>query len=301
MTRATLNVFTVDVEDWHQSTLNVDLPISPRVRDNTYRLLDILAASGVRGTFFVLGLVARRFPEVVRRITAGGHEVASHGWSHRPVFSLGAKAFRGEIQDSVASVEDQTGTRVMGFRAPDFSIREDAFWAFEVLAEEGIIYDSSIFPISGPRYGVKSAFRRPWRIRCAAGPELIELPLTTIEKFGVRIPIAGGGYFRLLPYVVTRTAIRHVNRSGIPATTYFHPYELDTEEIPTSAHQIPLKLRLSQHCLRSRVEGKLRRLLADFRWVPAREVIAWEPTLTDGRVLDLASPGAPRWLVRETA
>jgi polysaccharide deacetylase family protein (PEP-CTERM system associated) len=303
MTPSIANLLTVDVEDWHQSTLNFDLPVSRRVCDNTYRLLDMMAAAGVHATFFVLGLVAARFPEVVRRIAQGGHEVATHGWSHRPVYSLGAEGLRREVRDSVVALEDQTGAKVLGFRAPDFSIREDSFWAFGVLAEEGIVYDSSIYPIAGPRYGMRSAFRQPWLIRCQAGGELIELPLTTVEWLGVRAPVAGGGYFRLLPYALTRAAIRRVNRGGMAANAYFHPYELDTEEIRTSKHRIPFKLRLTQNLFRGRVEARLRRLLADFRWVPAQDVLASSGALTQGRILDLTSrwTGKPRWLVEETA
>jgi hypothetical protein len=149
---------------------------------------------------------------------------------------------------------------------------------------------------------VRSAFRNLWRIRCPAGGELIEMPLTTVEWGGMRAPVAGGGYFRLLPYVLTRAAIRQVNRSGIPANAYFHPYELDTEEIPTSTHRIPLRMRLSQHLFRGWVEARLRRLLQDFRWVPARELLSSAETLTRGRLLDLSSPvtRAPRWLAAET-
>jgi polysaccharide deacetylase family protein (PEP-CTERM system associated) len=303
MTPSIANLLTVDVEDWHQSTLNFDLPVTPRVCDNTYRVLDIMAAEGVHATFFVLGLVAACFPEVVRRIASGGHEVATHGWSHRPVYSLGAEGLRREVRDSVAALEDQTGAKVLGFRAPDFSIREDSFWAFSVLAEEGIVYDSSIYPITGPRYGMRSAFREPWLIRCPAGGGLIELPLTTVEWLGVRAPVAGGGYFRLLPYVLTRAAIRRVNRAGMLANTYFHPYELDTEEIPSSKHHIPLKLRLTQALFRGRVEARLRRLLSDFRWIPVRDVLSSARALTQGRILDLTSSrsGTPRWVVEETA
>jgi polysaccharide deacetylase family protein (PEP-CTERM system associated) len=302
MSSAISNLLTVDVEDWHQSTLNYDLPVSARVCDNTYRVLDLLAARDVHATFFVLGLVVERFPEIVRRIVKGGHEVASHGWSHRPVYALGPDAFRREVRDSVAALQDETGTKVLGYRAPDFSIREDAFWAFGILAEEGIVYDSSIYPIWGRRYGIREAFRDPWRIRCPSGGELIELPLTTVECLGLRAPVAGGGYFRLLPYALTRAAIRHVNRSGMLANAYFHPYELDTREIPTSQHRIPLKLRVSQHLFRSRVESRLRRLLQDFHWVPARDLLSSVDALTQGRVLDLAGPsaGAPRWLADKT-
>ncbi|HEU4402690.1 MAG TPA: DUF3473 domain-containing protein [Candidatus Polarisedimenticolia bacterium] len=280
------NVLTFDVEDWHQSTLDQSLPITERVRSNTHTILDLLAEKRALATFFVLGLVATRFPDVVRRIVAEGHELASHGNSHRPVHAMTREEFRVDLRRSLAILQEGAGTRVLGYRAPDFSINEGALWAIEVLAEEGLEYDSSIFPFAGPRYGIAFAPRLPFTVRCAANPRFLEFPLTTLEWLGVRLPAGGGGYFRLFPYAVTHTAVARLNRAGSPATTYFHPYEMDTKEIPQSPYPIPWRLRLSQGLLRGGVERKLRRLLSDFSWGPARDWLDERTRVAGGRMLE---------------
>lgn len=297
------NILSFDVEDWPQSTVDASLPVTRRVCDNTCRVLDILAAAGARGTFFVLGLVAEAFPELVRLIRDGGHELASHGHSHRPVYRMRPEEFRADLRRSIASIEDAGGVRVLGYRAPDFSIRARDWWALEIMAEEGLRYDSSIFPFAGPRYGVRAAFALPFRVLSASSSQFIEFPLTTIECLGVRLPAAGGGYFRLAPYGVASAAITRLNRRGAPATSYFHPYELDPEEIPGSPHAIPWSLRLSQGLMRSRVEGKLRRLLDDFSWCPAADWLADPAGATGGRALDLTPRPErdPRWVNQESA
>jgi polysaccharide deacetylase family protein (PEP-CTERM system associated) len=294
------NILTFDVEDWPQSTLDHSLPITPRVRDNTLRILDLLGDAGARATFFVLGLAAEAFPDLVRRIRDGGHEIASHGHSHRPVYGMRPEEFRDDLKKSIAIIEDAAGARVLGYRAPDFSIRAADWWALEILAEEGLRYDSSIFPIVGPRYGVRAAFTLPFRVLPACGSELVEFPLATFELLGLRLPAAGGGYFRLFPYQASRSAIAQLNRRGGPATSYFHPYEIDTEEIPRSENRIPWRLRLTQGLMRGTVEGKLRRLLHDFPWCPARDCLDGRDALTAGRTLDLTAMPAesPRWRER---
>jgi polysaccharide deacetylase family protein (PEP-CTERM system associated) len=294
----TKNILTFDVEDWPQSTLDFSLPITHRVRDNTLRLLDLLAASGVRATFFVLGLVAETFPDLVRRIRTDGHEVASHGYSHRPVFAMRPEVFREDLRRSRALIEDAAGVGVLGYRAPDFSIRGTDLWAFEILGEEGLRYDSSLFPIRGPRYGVRAAFTLPFLVLPAGGSDLIEFPLATLEWMGMRVPAAGGGYFRLFPYRISRAAINGLNRRGGPTTVYLHPYEIDGEEMARSPFRIPWTLRLSQGLMRKTVENKLKRLLREFAWGPAREWLAERDSLTGGRVLDLTAlpDRSPRWL-----
>src|SRR5207245_809479 len=180
-----------------------------------------ISESGVRATFFVLGLVAEHFPDVVRRIGAAGHEVGSHGGRHLPVSTMSPAQFREDLRRSLRLIENAAGLRVRGFRAPDFSIRPDGLWALSIMAEEGLEYDSSLFPFSGPRYGVPQAFRTPCLVRCPARSDFVEFPLTTLEIFGVRLHAAGGGYFRLLPYGVTRCAIRRLNRAGFHSTCSF--------------------------------------------------------------------------------
>ncbi len=292
------NILTFDVEDWPQSTLDLHLPITGRVRDNTLRVLDLLEPAAVKGTFFILGLVAEKFPDLVRDIEQRGHEVASHGFSHRAVHDMTPEQFRGDLRTSIAAIESAGSARVCGYRAPDFSIPSSALWALKIVAEEGLRYDSSIFPIAGPRYGIREAFTAPSLVRCSQNVSLVEFPMTTTEYLGFRLPAAGGGYFRLWPYFHTRLAIARLNRNGHPATSYFHPYETDPEEFRASPHAIPLPLRLSQGLGRAGMSRRLQRLLSDFAWGPARDRLADGASLTADRMLDLTSlpDGRPRWL-----
>jgi len=296
------NILSFDVEDWQQSTLNFDLPVTRRVVDNTERILALCDEGGVKGTFFVLGLVAEAFPSLVRRIRDSGHEVASHGYDHRPVHAMTPAAFRDDLRRARTAIEQAAGTAVVGYRAPDFSILRNSLWALVILAEERYGYDSSLFPFSGPRYGLAEAFEAPGRIHTSAG-DLVEFPLATTEWLGRRLPAAGGGYFRLFPYAWHRAAIVRLNRTGSPATTYFHPYEIDSDEIRFSPHRIPLTLRFSQGLLRSKVKSKLRRLLKDFSWGPARDLLGGGPALTGGRILDLTPlpGGGPQWRTERTS
>jgi polysaccharide deacetylase family protein (PEP-CTERM system associated) len=285
------NVLTVDLEDWQQSTLDTSLPISDRVLANTHALLDVLHRGGAKATFFVLGLVAERFPGLVAEIAAGGHEIASHGFSHRSVAELGPRGFRADLRRSIESIGGACGHRVLGYRAPDFSISEDEFWALEILAEEGLRYDSSIFPFRGPRYGVPRAFREPFVVRCRANPCFLELPLATVQVRTHRLPVAGGGYFRLLPYAVTRRALRSINRTGAPATFYLHPYELDVNGFADVGRPVPLSLRIWQGTGRRWTTGRLARLLEDFSWARARDLLDEDETFS-GRCLELSDrPG----------
>ncbi|HKQ97896.1 MAG TPA: polysaccharide deacetylase family protein [Candidatus Polarisedimenticolia bacterium] len=289
------NILSFDVEDWPQSTFDFDLPITPRVVDNTARILDLCAAAEVQGTFFVLGLVAETHPALVRRIRDAGHEVASHGHDHRPVFAMSPATFRADLQRTRAAIESACGVRVAGYRAPDFSIPAAAFWALEILAEEGYRYDSSLFPWKGPRYGVAEAFDAPFRVRTRAG-DLVEFPLVVSTRLGRRLPAVGGGYFRLFPYAWHRDAVRRLNRRRHPATAYFHPYEIDPDEIRRSPHRLPLTLRWSQGIGRSRVAAKMSRLLRDARWGTAAAWLGNDAACGD-RTLDLtgAPGGAPRF------
>ena len=284
------------MEDWQQSTLDFDLPVTARVVDNTMRILDLCAGAGVRGTFFVLGLVAAAHPGLVRSIREAGHEVASHGHDHRPVHAMTPGTFRADLRHSRDLIQQAIGAPVIGYRAPDFSISSQALWALTILAEEGYGYDSSLFPFAGPRYGIAEAFDAPCRVRTAAG-DLLEFPLATGTWGGVRLPAAGGGYFRFFPYAYHAATIRSLNRHGSPAVAYFHPYEIDTEEIPRSPHQIPLRMRLSQGIGRSRVAARLGRLLRDFPWGPMTEWLQRSADATAGRLLDLTGlpDRAPRW------
>ena len=267
-----VNALTVDFEDWYHG---IEIPhtrwagFEDRLAGATRRLLEILGGAGARGTFFVLGWAAERHPELVREIADAGHEIATHGWTHTFVYRQSPSEFREEVRRSIHLLESLSGLRVIGHRAPYFSITRDSLWALEILAELGIRYDSSIFPVLNYRYGIVNAPR--WPHQAAAGPRgLTEFPITTWRVLGRNLPVAGGAYFRILPYAFTRHAWRAVNRAGHPAAFYLHPWELDPEH-----PRIPLPRRVAlTHYANLRVtEGRLRRLLSDFRFAPMKEVL----------------------------
>jgi polysaccharide deacetylase family protein (PEP-CTERM system associated) len=268
--RVAVNILTVDVEDWQQSTLDHNLPISERALRNTHRLLDILAEFVVHGTFFVQTLVAQRYPDLVRRVAAEGHEIASHGHSHVPLFKLRPADFAEDLRCSLEILQKLSPYPVRGYRAPDFSIRHDTLWALDILREQGIRYSSSIYPFAGHRYGMLGTGLQPHQIIDG----LVEVPLSVVRLAGRNWPVAGGGYLRLLPYWTTRWAIRRINAEGRAAVVYVHPYELDEQEMQRFRGRIPWRLYLSQSLNRHQTESKLRSLLRDFGFAPVREVIA---------------------------
>lgn len=269
MENSHLHALTIDVEDWPQSTLDFSLPITERAARNTRFLLNILRQYNVRATFFVLGLFAERLPDVVAEIAADGHEIGSHGYSHKPVFGIGPAAFADELSRSVALLEEISGQRVVGYRAPDFSITNESLWALDIIADQGLRYDSSIFPYRNSRYGISGAPRRAHRLP----NKLIELPLSTVKWAGRVWPVAGGGYLRLCPYFVTRWAMRRIEAEGAPAVVYLHPYELDPAELDEIEWPVPTRLRMTQGLNRRRTRAKLERLLQDFRFGPATDVL----------------------------
>lgn len=285
---AMINALTIDVEDYFQ--VNAFEPVVSRsnwdayplrVVDNTSRVLDILDETGVKGTFFVLGWVAERAPELVRAIADRGHEVACHGYGHELVFRIGPERFRRDIRISKALLEDACGRPVRGYRAPSYSITAQSLWAFEILAESGFSYDSSIFPIHHDVYGIPGARRCPHRIETAAG-SILEFPLTTVP-FSVagrqfNMPVAGGGYFRLLPVSLVCAGLRAVNgREGMPAVFYLHPWEFDPDQprIPGAG----LKSRFRHYVNLSRTADKFRKLLSRFSFAPMEEVLKGVPGL----------------------
>lgn len=200
-----------------------------RVEGNTQRLLELFAAHQVQGTFFVVGWVAERFPALVRQIAAAGHELACHSYWHRLIYKLDPKDFREDTRQAKAIIEQTAGVAIFGYRAPTYSIVASSLWALEILVELGFTYDSSIFPIHHDRYGIPSAPRAPFRIKTPAGP-LLEYPLTTFQIGNHRMPVAGGGYLRLLPQWYTRLGISRARREGLPIIAYVHPWEIDPDQ-----------------------------------------------------------------------
>ena len=265
-----INILTIDLEDWAQSTLDYDLPISERALHNTHRLLDILAEFGVHGTFFVQTLVAEKYPELIQRVATEGHEIASHGHRHLPLFKLTPTEFADDLRYSLEILGNLSPHPVQGYRAPDFSIRRDTLWALDILREQGVRYSSSIYPFRGNRYGMQGVPVQPHQIVYG----LIEIPLSVVRFAGRNWPVAGGGYLRVLPYWITHWAIRRINAEGRPAVAYLHPYELDTQEMRQFRGRIPWRLYWSQSINRHQTISKLRSLLRDFEFAPICEVIA---------------------------
>jgi polysaccharide deacetylase family protein (PEP-CTERM system associated) len=228
-----LPIFTVDVEDWFQvSAFDRHVArdqwdaLPSRVERNTDRLLQLCADTGARGTFFTLGWVAERFPALVRRIAEQGHEVASHGYWHQRIPTISESAFREDVRRAKAVLEDASGQRVTGYRAPSFSLTDDVMWAARILVEEGHEYDSSRFPISRSGYGSASGARDPHVLDTDAGA-LLEYPPAVWPVAGVQVPVAGGGWFRQFPSWLITTGLAEVLKGGQPAVFYIHPWELD--------------------------------------------------------------------------
>lgn len=268
-----INVLTIDLEDWPVGVLGAGHALTERVVENTKRCLQILRWHHVRATFFVLGCVAERFPELVREVHAAGHEVASHGHGHQLLTRQSPGEFADDVQRSLDVLTAITGERPLGYRAPAFSVVESTRWAGPILADLGFKYSSSIFPIRHPRYGMPDAVPNIHRWRDC---RLIECPPATIALGGRRWPVAGGGYFRLLPGSAVRTAVRRMNRAGTPAVLYMHPYELDVDGL--QAHRragvrFGRWRQLTQGLFRSRIEPRLHQLLDGFRFTTMRELL----------------------------
>ena len=271
------HIFTVDVEEYFQVAALEGVVTrqdwstrASRLEPAVERLLEMLARHGATGTFFTLGWIADRHPHIVRRIAEGGHEIASHGYWHRRVDTLTPDEFRDDVRASKAVLEDAGGMPVIGFRAPNFSVRPGCEWAFDVLIEEGYRYDSSLFPIRRPGYGYPAAPVVPHVLHRASG-SLTELPLATLTWHGARIPAAGGAYLRHFPYAVVRRAFREHLEHGIPATFYVHPWELDPAQ-----PRLPVSwlTRLRHYGGLARTVPRIERLLGEFPFTSAARCLA---------------------------
>lgn len=226
-----LCAFTMDVEDWYQSSVDFDAPITDRVVRNCERFLKLLDHFGVKATFFVQGLVAKAFPGLVRTFLQEGHEVQSHGYSHRPLHAMSREQLRRELEFARKTLEDVSDRRITMFRAQDFSILRENIWALELVAEAGFEIDSSIFPLRTKRYGISGWPVGPSRGRLQNGAVLVEVPVAVVKYGALWLPVAGGGYFRLLPQAALRWALSSITAAGRPAIVYCHPYEIAPEEI----------------------------------------------------------------------
>jgi polysaccharide deacetylase family protein (PEP-CTERM system associated) len=272
-----MNCLTFDIEE-HFQVAGFDSPLrrrewdsfESRVERNTEELLRLLAMKHVHATFFILGWVAERHRGLVQRIAAEGHEIASHGYAHEMITTQTRDQFREDVGKAKKILEDLVGEQVVGYRAPSFTITNATRWALEVLVEVGYRYDSSIFPIFHDRYGIPGA--DPWchKVTIPSGEQLWEIPPSTANLVGVRIPVAGGGYFRLIPYSILRWFLHQVENTGHPLVMYLHPWEIDPEQPRMDG---PLVSRLRHYTNLNRTSRRLTELLTDFQFAPIREVI----------------------------
>jgi polysaccharide deacetylase family protein (PEP-CTERM system associated) len=274
---AVVNAFSIDVEDYfHVEAFRAVVDPSDwetmeqRVEPNTRRLLDLLEEFGATGTFFVLGWVGERNPELVSDIHAAGHEVAIHGYDHRPITVMTPAEFREDIRRAKLIVEDIIGEPVIGYRAPTYSVVQATLWALDIMMEEGLQYDSSIFPIVHDRYGIAGARRYPW-VEQRGDRSLVEFPISTVRLWGRNLPFVGGGYLRLLPMSYVRWGMHRVTTGECrPSMLYVHPWEIDADQPVLAVDRVA---RLRHYRGLARVEHRLRSLLGEFRFDSVRSVL----------------------------
>lgn len=273
-----LNALTIDVEDYYHVAAFESVVrhedwdrYESRVGGNTHRILDILEEHAIKATFFVLGWVAEREPKLVKAIHEGGHEIASHGYTHRRIYTQTRKAFREETRRAKHLLEDIIGRPIIGYRAASYSITQKSLWALDILREEGFLYDSSVFPVHHDLYGIAQFPRFCHVVRGPVGDGLIESPLSTLRLAGMNIPIGGGGYLRLFPYAFTRWGIERLNcKERQPAVVYLHPWEIDPHQPRIAAGRFS---RFRHYNNLKHAEKRLLYLLRDFQFGPLREVL----------------------------
>ncbi len=272
-----LNALTVDVEDYYHVSAFENVidradwdQLETRVGTNTDRLLELFARAGVRATFFVLGWVAERQPSLVRAIRSAGHEIGCHSYAHRLIYQQSREEFRADLRRGLRVLEDTLGERITLYRAPSFSITRDSIWALDILIEEGIRVDSSIYPTHHDRYGIAGSPLEPHRIDRLAG-YLWEFPPPVWSLYGYPLPVGGGGYFRLYPYALTRLGLRKINEQGRPFAMYLHPWEIDPDQprVPAS-----LGRRFRHYVNLHHTEARLKRILRDFPFGTLTQALA---------------------------
>ena len=278
-----INALSIDVEDYwsifSRDWLHIDAEPSDAVVKNTEWFLETLAQHNVKATFFILGEVAKKFSSLIKKIAEDGHEIGVHGFSHKQIFKLTEVEFRREVADCKKLLEDITSSAVLGYRAPAFSITPKTKWALEVLAQEGFKYDSSIYPISGSRYGWSEFGKDICKVDLPSGHGIIEVPMSTVTILGKTLPAGGGGYIRHLPYTVTKWAIKRIQKNR-PAIVYLHPYEIDSEPKPFETKHLScrdkikvVKFHKLQLRNRNTVRDKILALLSEFEFTTLRNVV----------------------------
>lgn len=271
-----LNVLTIDVEDWfHICGLKEGIKFEDwgkcesRVEKNTLKLLNLLDKNGVKATFFFLGWIAEKYPELISQVEEKGHEIASHGYAHKLIYEMSKDEFKEDLEKSLKIIGNLSKGNVIGYRGAGFSIIKENLWVFEIMAELGIKYDSTIFPITRGHGGLPGAPRRPYKINTSKG-EIWEFPLSTINFLGKRLAFSGGGYLRLFPYWFIKRAARKVNKECKPVIFYIHPREFDINQ---PRIKMPLNRRFKSYVNLASTEEKIKALFRDFKFVPFKEML----------------------------
>ncbi len=279
-------ILSFDLEDWYQLLHRVVtgevVPARDTLVRQTERILQTLNRHQTRATFFVLGMAAETFPDLIKQIADAGHEIAVHGYAHLTAYKITREQFREDTRRAKSILEDMCGSAVFGYRATAFSITQQSLWALEELQELGFTYDSSIFPVRHRRYGIPDFPTAPARYLLPNGGSIAEIPLATMSFLGAKLPVAGGGYFRLLPYPVLSSAVRRHEAEGRPFMTYFHPYEFDTEDLDVFRFSQPrsvkekffgYRMNWHQNLGRRTMITKLDSILSDFHFSTAQEYL----------------------------
>jgi len=265
----TTNAFSVDFEDWFQC-LEV-IPLSQwdnyeyRIENNAHGILDLLDEGNVKATFFILGHIAEKFPHLIKEIDKRGHVLGTHGYSHKQVFKQSKSEYSEELKKSIGLVTDITGQRIYGYRAPIFSIVAESLWALDIMLEQGLIYDSSIFPVLNYRYGIVSDKRYVHNLDTPNGQSIVEIPIAASRYLGMNFPVGGGAYLRILPYCVTKAGLKSINKEGQPFTFYIHPWEIDPNHPKID---LPFRISATHYFNLNSTYKRLKKLFSDFKFAP---------------------------------
>ena len=264
------HVFSIDVEDWYQG---IELPFQEwskyekRVEYSMNKMLEIMAVNNVKSTCFILGKLAEEHPQLVKDIYKAGHEIATHGYSHEKIYNLSPKSFQYQLHRSICYLEDLIGEKVIGHRAPYFSITKKSLWALDILSEEGILYDSSIHPVINYRYGISEANRLSSIIKTTNGVELLEVPVSTYAINKLNIPVGGGAYLRIYPYFFLKACLKALEKRNEIIGIYIHPWEIDYKQPKI---KLPFRVSATHYFNLSSTERKVNSLLSDFKFAPYR-------------------------------
>ncbi len=269
-----INAMTVDLEDWHHSIDSIPFSdwdkYESRVEVNTHKILDLFNKEKISATFFILGYIAEKYPALVKEIASLGHEIATHGNAHQLVYRQSPQEFREDLKRAIGVIENISQQKILGYRAPYWTITKESYWALDILLEEGLKYDSSIFPMKTYLYGIPDAPLYPYIVKENNGNKLIEFPPSVITFMGVKIPVGGGFYMRLLPSWLIRAGFKKINKEAHSTIVYIHPPEFDPQK---PRLKLPLMERILHYYNLDVMEGKIKSLVSEFKFGTVKELL----------------------------